>query len=324
MELDRVRSQLGNGTDARETFLTSNRLMAFVAVAKHRNITKAAQELRITQPSVSKHLKALEENYRVRLIEKEAGKIELTNEGRVFLRYANDVLSLLEQLDYQFGILQTKHRAETLKVGGSHGSSTLLLPSLVAQFKQLHPEIPIALRTGSSKTLEKMLLNAEVEIALLHMESARANLCAEFFRKENLIVFVARNHPLATKKTVNVSDLNRSQLAATGGRHSTTEKILKELTNKGLNTRVTIRCETPEAVKIIVSKGIAVGILFEDTIMPEIKRGFFKMLNFDGIKLTGSSHIAYRQDKPMSNNAREFLSLLRRWRNKSKSRLPGY
>ena len=63
--------------------MTSNRLMAFVTVAKYRNITKAAQELKVTQPSISKHLKALEKQYHVRLIQKEARQIALTEEGAV-------------------------------------------------------------------------------------------------------------------------------------------------------------------------------------------------------------------------------------------------
>jgi DNA-binding transcriptional LysR family regulator len=290
--------------------------MAFVTVAKYRNITKAAQELRVTQPSISKHLKALEKQYQVRLIEKEAGKMALTDEGTVFLHYASAVLSLLEQLDSKFGTFRSKQRVEPLKVGGSYGASTRLLPSLVARFKKQHPEIPIALRSGSSKTLEKMLLNSEAEIALVHMKPVNSCLCAEPFREEKLIMFVARNHPLASRKTVSISDLNISQLAATGGRNSTTEKILKGLAKEGLNARVTIRCETPDAVKIIVGKGIGVGILFQDTITPEIKKGTFKSITLNGVKLTGHSYIVYRQDKPMSINAREFLSLLRNWRGK--------
>ena len=297
--------------------MTSNRLKAFVAVAKHLNITKAAQELRVTQPSISKHLKTLERDYRVRLIKKEAGRIELTDEGRVFLRYASAVLSLLDQLDCEFGTFRTNQKVESLKVGGSDGASILLLPSLVARFKKQHPEIPIALRAGSSKTLERMLLSSEAEIGLLNMKPAHSRLCAEPFREEKLIMFVARNHPLAGKKTVSVSDLNVHQLAATGGRNSTTEKILKGLAHEGLKARVTIRCETPEAVKIIVSKGIGVGILFQDTVMPEIRKGTFKAISLNGVKLRGQSHIVYRRDKPMSNNAREFLSLLREWRGKN-------
>jgi DNA-binding transcriptional LysR family regulator len=294
--------------------------MAFVAVAKHRNITKAAQELRVTQPSVSKHIKVLEKDYRVKLFEREAGRIELTNEGTLFLRYAKDILFLIEKLDREFGIVQSKRKVETLKVGGSHGSSTFIIPSLVAKFKQLHPEIPIALRTGSSKTLEKMLLNGEIEVALLHMKPDSANLSSEFFREETLIIFVARSHRLAPRKTISVFDLNSSQLAATGGRDSVTEKILKVLANDGLKTRVTIRCETPEAVKIIVSKGMAVGILFEDSIMPEIRKGLFKALHLAGIKLTGNSYIVYRKDTVMSRNAREFLGLIRQWRRNFESR----
>ena len=116
------------------------------------------------------------------------------------LRYASAVLTLLEQADSEFGTLRSKQSVEPLKIGGSYGASTRLLPALVARFKKQHPEIPIALRSGSSKTLEKMLLNSETEIALVHMKPANSQLCAEPFRKETLIVFVARSHPLARKK----------------------------------------------------------------------------------------------------------------------------
>src|SRR4030095_3843874 len=102
----------------KETFVTSTRLNAFVAVAKYRNITKAAQELRMTQPSISKHLKALEKHYQVKLTKKEGGKIELTDEGDVFLRYATSVLSLLEQVDSELGNFRSRQKVEPLKIGG--------------------------------------------------------------------------------------------------------------------------------------------------------------------------------------------------------------
>ena len=180
--------------------MTSNRLMAFVAVAKYRNITKAAQELRVTQPSISKHLKVLEKQYQVRLIEKKAGQILLTDEGTIFLRHASAVLSLLEQLDSELGTSRSKQRLEPLKIGGTYGASTRLLPSLVARFKKQHPEIPIALRSGSSKTLEKLLLNSEVEIALVHMKPASSRLCTEPFREEKLIMFVGSESSPGWKK----------------------------------------------------------------------------------------------------------------------------
>ena len=297
--------------------MTSNRLAAFAAVAKHRNITKAAQELRVSQPSVTKHIKALEKQYQVELIDRQSANLELTSEGRLLLRYANDILSLLKQLDHELGILQREQKVDTLRVGASHGASTLLLPSLVARFKQLHPEIPIALRIGSSKMLEKMLMRGHVEIALVHIEPDRPNICAEFFREERLIAFVARNHPLATQKHVKISAINANQLAATGGRNSTTEKILKSLSHEGLKTRIRIRCETPEAVKIIVSKGTAIGFLFEDTVVEEIKKGLFKALNLHNSNLKDNSDIVHRNDKALSSNAREFLGILRQWRRTS-------
>jgi LysR family transcriptional regulator, transcriptional activator of the cysJI operon len=289
-------------------------LMAFEAVAKNCSITKAAQLLRVTQPSVSKHLKNLEQTYRVALFERNAGAMELTEEGRIFLRRVSGILLHLEKLKEELSPAANLVKSEPLKVAGSYAASALLLPSVLASFKRKHRETPIILRTGSTKNVKSMLLNSEVEIALLNQSAGNPNLAAEAFREERLVMFAAPNHPLVKKKEVTLSDLNNVSFVTTGGkgRVSTTEKILKRVRHRGLRARVAIRCGTPEAVKAIVRKGIGVGILFRDTVIPEIRKKAFKPINFPGVRLIGRSYIVYYKNRPLSTNAREFLSLLRR------------
>jgi len=159
-----------------------------------------------------------------------------------------------------------------------------------------------------------MLLNSEVEIALLNQSLGNPNLAAEPFREEKLIMFAAPSHPLVRKAELTLSDLNNAPFVATGGkgRASTTEKILKRFWHRGLRASVAIRCGTPEAVKAIVKNGIGVGILFQDTVIPEIRKKVFKPIKFPGLRLVGQSYIVYYKDRPLSANAREFLSLLRK------------
>ncbi|MGH7834820.1 MAG: LysR family transcriptional regulator [Candidatus Binatia bacterium] len=292
--------------------LSFTQLTAFAAVAKTRSITKAAQALRVSQPSVSKHLKNLETHYHIKFFERDGGALELTEDGRLFQRRVNSVLSQLEELEREFSRATEAATSEPLKVAGSYTASALLLPSVLAAFQKTHPNVRMILRTGSTNNVKAMLLNSEVEIAVLNEKPANPQLAGDMFREEKLVVFTAPNHPLARKKNLALSDFNSALLVATGGkgRLSTTEKMLKRSADQGVKARIGIRCATPEAVKAIVRKRIGAGILFEDSVMPDIRKKVFKVLRFPGLQMIGQSYVVYYKDRPLSAHAADFLDLL--------------
>lgn len=288
-------------------------LMAFEAVARQGSITKAARLLRVSQPSVSKHLKNLEESYRVRLFERNGGAMELTDEGRAFLRHVNAILFHLDKLKQEVKLHADPSKTDPLKVAGSYSASAILLPSLLARFKRNHRETPIILRTGSTRNVKTMLLNSEVEVAVANGRPDNPNFITEPFREEQLVIFAVPNHPLARKKSLRLSDLNKALLIATGGkgRSSITERILERYADQGLKAKVAIRCSTPDAVKAIVKKGVGIGIVYKDVVNPEIKKRVFSRLKLPGFRLVGKSYIVYYKERPLSPQAREFLALLR-------------
>ena len=292
--------------------MTFTQMMAFAAFAKNRNITKAAQALRVSQPSVSKHLKNLEELYGVKLFERIGGMAELTEEGRICLRRINGILFHLDKLQYELGPKKSS-KPEILKVAGSYDASAKVLPSVISRFQKKHKDTRIVLRTGSRKMIRALMLRSEVEIAVLNENPSNPNLESEKFREEEFIVFAAPTHPLSRKGNLVLPDLNRVVVVATGGkgRLSTTDKILRASENHGEKVRIGIRCGTPEAVKAIVQKGTGIGILSADTVIPEIRRKIFKPLKFSGVKLVVQTYIVYCKDRPLSPLAREFLAMLR-------------
>jgi DNA-binding transcriptional LysR family regulator len=307
---------------AQNGMFSLTQLTTFAAVAKAHSITKAAQALRVSQPSVSKHLKNLESHYRVKFFERDGGALELTEEGRRFQRRVNAVLSRLEELEREFSQTGSATPSEPLKVAGSYAASALLLPSVLAAFQKTHPNVRMILRTGSTNNVKAMLLNSEVEIALLNEKPANPQLAGDVFREEKLVVFAAPSHPLATKKKLALADLNSALLVATGGkgRLSTTEKILKRYAEQGVKARIGIRCATPEAVKAIVSKRLGAGILFEDSVMPDIRKKVFQILRFPGLQMVGQSYVVYFKDRPLSEHGTDFLTLLQERKRISKKR----
>jgi|SoiMethySBSTD1v2_1073268.scaffolds.fasta_scaffold176247_3 LysR family transcriptional regulator, transcriptional activator of the cysJI operon len=291
--------------------LSLTQLTVFAAVARTRSITKAAQALRISQPSVSKHVKNLETHYGIKLFERDGRALELTDEGRLFQQRVSSIISQLEELEQEFNHASTPD-PEPLKVAGSYAASALLLPSVLADFQKRHPTVRIILRTGSTNNVKAMLLNSEVEIALLNEKPANPQLAGDFYRDEKLVVFAAPGHPLARKKHLTSMALNNALLVATGGkgRLSTTEKILKRSIGHGVKAKIGIRCATPEAVKAIVKTEIAAGILFEDSVLPEIRKNAFKLLRFSGLEMIGRSYVVYYKDRLLSPQAADFLKLL--------------
>ena len=284
-------------------------LKAFQAVANNGSITRAAQLLHVSQPSVSKLLKNLEEDYGVKLFERNAGAAELTDAGAALLRHANAILVHLDEARRELKASNSLKKSDPLKIAGSYAASALVLPSLLVNFKNKHRDTAIILRTGTTREVKSMLLNSTVEIALLNELPVNPEFASEPFRKEKLVVFAAPNHPLARKKKLTLSDLRQAALVTTG-MASAVDKMLNHLVQEGLGAKIAIQCGSPASVKIVVKNKIGLGILFQDMLIQEIRNKIFKVLEIPGLALTVQSYIVYYKDRPLSPPAKDFLALL--------------
>ena len=296
--------------------MTLHHFTVFAAVAKHRNVTHASWELHVTQPAISKQLKLLEKHYNTRLFNRGGRGIELSETGRVFLSDVKAILKRYERLTEKFSAAPATAKVETLTVGGSYSPSVRLLPSLLALFKRTHPHVQLNLRTANRLAIERLILNSEADIALINNPPANPAIVVEPYRPEPLVAFVSPNHPLARNRELTLEEFERVPLIIrkvwrAGG---TTEQLLGEMKKKGLNPNIAMRCDSPESVKEAVSRKMGVGILFKETIEPEVRKGEFKIIRLPVKNFEGRSFIVYRKDGPLSANAQGFLNLLRRLR----------
>jgi DNA-binding transcriptional LysR family regulator len=288
----------------------------FAAVARHRNVTRASEELHISQPGVSQQLKLLERNFGVKLFKRSGRGVDLTDAGRLFLDKITPIMSQVQDLNKTFGPRNLAPKIQSLVVGGTYSTSTSLLPSLLALFKKRHPRVDLGLRTGDRRTVERLLLSSEIELAVMAGNPRSDLLIAEPYGRYRLVAIVTKNHPLAKKKKVSTRDLAGVPLVIRGGssQKSTSENLLTGAPMRGLTLNIAMRCESPEAIKIAVKEGIGVGILYEDAVKAEIKKGEYKILKLSDLRLEGESWIVYRRDKTLSTVAVDFLRLLRDWR----------
>ena len=288
--------------------MTFHQLRIFSSIAKFLNVTKASAELHISQPSVSQQVKLLQEEYGAKLYKKIGRGIQLTEDGRLFLKDIEPILVQVDLLKKQFGM---RLKNGSLTIGGSHGPSASFLPLLASVFNEAHPGTRLTFRTHNSDVLERMVAGCEVEIAVVTNCSDSPHLIYEPCRPEELVFFAASEHPLANRKSLSVAELANAPLVVFKKGRMAFEKILRQIERQGLSWNVVMYCESSDALKAAVRAKMGLGIIYRDLVQPEINRKEFKTIQVPGLMMHSESYIIYHKDQPLSDNARAFLTLLR-------------
>jgi LysR family transcriptional regulator, transcriptional activator of the cysJI operon len=291
--------------------MTFKQFMAFMAAAKHRNVTQAAEELHISQPSISKQLKLLQNDYQVTLYhKKDTGGIELTEEGREFLTYVTKIMDDLNALKARFNHKPERRAAKRLAVGGTHALASELLPRLLSEFQRIHLGIDVHLRASSSFAIHNEILRGEIDVGLVAKTPESDRIHVEPYSRHLLVAFVHMDHPLGKKGELSPAELAGAPLVLRGAhRLRSTAEIA--LTDRGYKLNVVLRGDSPESVRIAVRNKMGIGILFHDAVRNAIERGEFKLLRTPGLTIEAKSFIVYHKERPLSSTANDFLALLK-------------
>ena len=184
-----------------------HQLRYFVAVAEHRHFTRAAADLGVAQPSVSKQIRKLEVEIGDPLFDRTAGRITLTDAGTVLLPWAKRVLADLDAARAEVAGLATLEGGR-LSVGATPSISTVLLPPVLAQFHRAHPGVALSVREAGSRDLVRLLEVGDLDLALVVLPVPHDDLLATTaVLREDLVLAVPADHPLAKRRTVRVAEL---------------------------------------------------------------------------------------------------------------------
>jgi DNA-binding transcriptional LysR family regulator len=299
--------------------MTLRQFTAFDVVAKYLNVTRAARALGTSQPSLSRHIKALEETYKIKLFKKTRDGIALTEEGVDFLNRVRRILMQIEQLKERFCNGPSDKRPQRLLLAGTYALATGIVPSLLSVFKKRYPEIAVEVMVDHRSGIEQMLLKGTVELGICSRPPSSSRLASESFVPLRLVAFAAKTYPIARKSTLTLAELEKIPLVILSRRTRTrTDRMLAEYKKRGYKPNIAIRCESPEIIKAAVRNRMGVGFLFDDSIRDEVHRGIFKIFRIPELPCLHQSHIIFHKTKPLSPTAEEFLQLLRGNRDKSR------
>ena len=293
--------------------MTIHQLKVFDAVARNRSISRAAKELHISQPTVSRHLKELEAELGSRLYRVAKNGIELTIDGDIFLRAAQSLLAEFERLQSTLK-KQTDANIEQLRIGTTLGAKTSFVASIVGAFLKDYPQARAAIVEGFSPNLESKVLNSELDVALVnhlgHFDGLRYENVGQ---KIDMVPFVSSRHPLARKTNLDPKDVLGAPLflrRRNDGMDSRMERFLRNLAPSDLDLNVVLYTDSFHALILAVRQRLGVGFTHRDRLKNGVKSKNYKILDVPGLTVTADTYFVSAKSKPLSPVAMKFREFL--------------
>lgn len=249
------------------------RLKVFDTVAKRLNFTKAANELNITQPAVTKHIKEIELNLNIKLFERNGTKIKLTKAGEILLKYTEEIFSVYQKMEFEIGQLQEKQKG-TLRLGASTTIAQYVLPPILAEFRKRFPEIQLSLVIQNSEKIEDLLANNKIDVGLIEAQIKNRTFHYFPFMKDEIVLVSRQNHSISTKNNIKLDDLKYIPLVFREPGSGTLETIDLALKSKNIKLNelnIEIQLGSTESIKSYVLHSDTLAFLSIQSILQELK-----------------------------------------------------
>src|SRR3990172_5718520 len=287
---------------------TFRQVKVFEAVARHLNYSRAAEELRMSQPGVSIHVRQLERHAGLPLFEQLGKRIYLTSAGREMLRYSRALIQQLKEADDALAAL--KGVSGGLLNIAVISAGDYFFPGLLAEFCRRHEDVTVQLTVDNREEVLHRLGENTIDLAVLLRPPEHPEMVAEAFAPQPHAIIAAPEHRLARKRHVSLQELAHEAFIVRE-RGSDTRLAMEELLAEfRVKFNVTMEIKSTETIKQAVIAGMGVSFLSAHTIGLELELGQLSVLDVQGFPVMRKWHIVHHKNKrlpPVAVAFKEFL-----------------
>jgi len=259
-------------------------LESFIEVARRGSVSRAAEQLYITQPALTARLKALEGELGVELFVRTPRGVKLSDAGRAYLPYAERALAIVAEGHQAMAALREGTTGELL-IAAAPAVSTYVLPAVLKSFRSSHPDVRLGVRTGHTEEVLDMVLRGEAHIGIGRPIRHHDVELIPLFDDEMLLVVAAR-HPFASRGKVSLAEVAGERLVLfdrTSSYHELTSSLFRQA---GVVPASTLELDNVEAAKKMVQQGLGVALLPRMALTQELRARSLRP-----VKLTGAIQV---------------------------------
>lgn len=277
-------------------------IRAFHYTACYGSITTAAFAMEVSQPTVSAQVKALERQFGVQLFARVGRRLVLTEFGERLYLTTNRLFRLEEEA--RDLLLEAKGiKRGHIRIGAVGPFNVM---KIISAFRRTYSNVFVTLSVGDSADIMDQILNYRCDIGLLVHDAQEEGIVSMPFRRQPLLIFAHRNHPLLGRQPLCLADLDGQDfvMREVG---STTRRVCEELfKERGISVNMVMEIGSRECVREAVANGIGLGVVSDIGYVPDER---LRVLDVDDFEAFTHSHLIYRSDSKHSNLIKAFLRI---------------
>ena len=277
--------------------MIDSKIYSLLKVAETGSFTRAAEQLSMTQPAVSQHVRALETDLSARIFDRSSNELHITHEGEIVLKYAKRMLALYNNM--RRDLEKEKSQIASLTVGITHTAESNAIAEALAKYVKSHEGVTIKIITGTIGNLHDMLCNYELDFAVVEGKMNDASLHYMMLDTDSLVLAVSPNHRLAKQNMVTIRELKKEKLILRLPDSNTRNLFVASLESNNMSIDdfdVLLQINNIATIKDLIRRDIGVSVLAKSACLEELKKKKIVCLPIENLSMTRVINIVYTHD----------------------------
>lgn len=287
-----------------------HKLKVFIAVYKNRSFSKAAEELLISQPTVTEHIRYLENFLKVKLFDRLGKNVLPTETGKLLFEKASNLIESFNNLKDEI----KQELSGEIKIFASSVPGSYILPEILINFLNLHPEFVVNLHVSDSREVIKKIIEDEGLIGFVGTKLSDKSLEYRVFQKDEIILVGAKNYKIPQKITLeNLKDKKIIIRESGSGTRREIEKFFEKSNISMENLKVNLILQNNEAIKNALLSSDYLSFVSKRSVNKEIEMGLLKEIKVEGVKIERAFYIVKKRGRTLPLRYEIFLNFLKNY-----------
>lgn len=288
--------------------MTLRSLEIFVAVVKYGKMSEASKQLHIAQPTISQAISELEREYGVLLFDRLSKKLYITEAGQQLFGYAQSILALSNEMEKNMLNLSLN---KTITLGATMTVGKCVLVDIVRDFEEMYPNIKIQVIIDNTATIENMLLNSEIDIAIIEGTVKSTELISSPIIPDDLVLVCHKNNSLSKRKCIDIEELSSYPFVLREEGSGTREVFEDYIRKKHIPINVKWNCHSSDSIVEAVLANQGITVISKRLVENQVQEGNLKIIPINNIKMERSFSLVHHKTKYLSQWLKCFIEYVK-------------
>jgi len=287
-------------------------LKIFCKVVELKSFSRAGKDVHLSQPTISSHIKALEDHFDCRLIDRVSREALPTRAGELLYGYAQKILALRDETETALAEYNGKMRGR-LVIGGSTIPGTYLMPQLIGDFKRKYPDVIVSLVIGDTDHIIESILNGDLELGIVGAKAETQKIIQKKLIEDEMRLIVPAGHRWAGQKRISLKQLASEPFILREYGSGTLKSLYQSFVDRGHSIedlKVVAELGSTQAICQAIKTGAGISILSTMAVAEDLQAGKLNALEVDGLDLRRNFYFTlhrYRSPSPLAEAFARFL-----------------